>query len=749
MARYTTSGTVTTLPAINAELEKIQESIAELFSREGESPNQMLSTVDMNSQRMINLPAPVLQSEPVRLQDLITDRDIVADVITDRQGRGIFDITDYGAVPDGNEDNKVAIDAAISALSSAGGGTLYIPKGVFRTSGSHDVPSNMTVKGEGSSSVLKRVSSTTGAIFYYINPDRPNISRENVAFRDFKIEGVFDETGEEGSGNGVITLVGFRNIVIRGCYFEYIETFCLNINQCESCKVLHNDFRYIARDMVAVWGTPEIVVAFNTLIGGDDDCISLNQARFESTNGVMRDGLIVTGNYLRDTGSIKIQHAKNTIISNNVLKLCKGTRGIYIDGAGEAQGQTDARQSNVHNIVIESNIILDMLERTLAYTDVGVGSSNNRIAIAVGSKPRTTTEKDDPYLYHYSDSGVSDNLPVNEPLNILIKDNIVSRTFVGTGQTYEDLGFGKMFSRFQNSSLDTDSSYFDNGFVNPTLNDNFFQTRSLEVRDGLVNSLIEGNLFQGSGLVNVLFTDDLIPVLDTQDPPQLILDGDGQPQANFVLKNVIFRNNVVRNFASNGINLDAYELTSQDILIENNVIDGDPFFLDTSRNADGSWSSRTGCVGIEAKNSKGIKIVENTFKNLSLPWSTAGGSNENYIFRKNSFVGDPAEGAPSNDYDAGNKGIGSYPAIYIDPEMELIWEDSDPTSATYGQVKGKQDFINAGTTPSQGFYFEGYTLWSRRAIVDTGKILLGWRRMTTGSSHVSGTDWQPLYASIT
>jgi hypothetical protein len=40
---------------------------------------------------------------------------------------GVFKITDYGAVADGPTDNGAAIKKAISAASTAGGGTVLVP----------------------------------------------------------------------------------------------------------------------------------------------------------------------------------------------------------------------------------------------------------------------------------------------------------------------------------------------------------------------------------------------------------------------------------------------------------------------------------------------------------------------------------------------------------------------------------------------------------------------------------------------
>lgn len=54
MARYTPTGTVTSVPAINAELEKISEAIEDCLSREGDTPNQMEDVLDMNGYSILN-----------------------------------------------------------------------------------------------------------------------------------------------------------------------------------------------------------------------------------------------------------------------------------------------------------------------------------------------------------------------------------------------------------------------------------------------------------------------------------------------------------------------------------------------------------------------------------------------------------------------------------------------------------------------------------------------------------------------
>jgi hypothetical protein len=61
----TTAATV-----INANSAAIVTAIENTLSRDGTAPNQMSANLDMNSNRIINLPEPILDTEPVTLKDL-------------------------------------------------------------------------------------------------------------------------------------------------------------------------------------------------------------------------------------------------------------------------------------------------------------------------------------------------------------------------------------------------------------------------------------------------------------------------------------------------------------------------------------------------------------------------------------------------------------------------------------------------------------------------------------------------------
>lgn len=68
------------LTIINNNFEAVADKIDTLVSRDGDTPNQMESNLDMNSNRITNLPAPTNVNEPARLQDII---DIVSEGVAD------------------------------------------------------------------------------------------------------------------------------------------------------------------------------------------------------------------------------------------------------------------------------------------------------------------------------------------------------------------------------------------------------------------------------------------------------------------------------------------------------------------------------------------------------------------------------------------------------------------------------------------------------------------------------------------
>lgn len=90
----------------------------------------------------------------------------------------VFDVKTYGATGNGSTDDITAINSAISAAASAGGGTVLFPRGTYRTSAEIAVTSgNIHLEGEGiAASVIKCDLSVPKAIRFGYKGTTPGTS---------------------------------------------------------------------------------------------------------------------------------------------------------------------------------------------------------------------------------------------------------------------------------------------------------------------------------------------------------------------------------------------------------------------------------------------------------------------------------------------------------------------------------------------------------------------------------------------
>ena len=119
---------------LSAQLEEIQEAFDNTVSRDGTQPNEMLADLDMNGQRILNLPAPTSMEEPIRLIDLDSDQIIYIDNGSGGGGGG-GDVTPIvQTVVNGDTTHVPSSDAvydhvatAIADAAGGGGGIAAIP----------------------------------------------------------------------------------------------------------------------------------------------------------------------------------------------------------------------------------------------------------------------------------------------------------------------------------------------------------------------------------------------------------------------------------------------------------------------------------------------------------------------------------------------------------------------------------------------------------------------------------------------
>lgn len=148
---------------------------------------------------------------------------------------------DYGAVGNGTTDDTATIQAAIDAVSAAGGGTVLIGQHAVSGSGIHP-KSNVTIAGNPGYSFLTQLTNNSAI--------SSSVACSNIAFRDFTINGPVNNTvtvptrARTTSGNGttigiyidgsldttavgapVITNVTIKNVTVQNCTSLPIRIF--------------------------------------------------------------------------------------------------------------------------------------------------------------------------------------------------------------------------------------------------------------------------------------------------------------------------------------------------------------------------------------------------------------------------------------------------------------------------------------------------------------------------------------------
>ncbi|MGH7069591.1 MAG: hypothetical protein ACREFO_06195 [Acetobacteraceae bacterium] len=92
-----------------------------------------------------------------------------------------------------------------------------------------------------------------------------------------------------------------------------------------------------------------------------------------------------------------------------------------------------------------------------------------------------------------------------------------------------------------------------------------------------------------------------------------------------------------------------------------------------------------------------------------------------------------------------NVGVGPVPTAGV-AFLHMI-EDGNPADTTFGDILDGP-VLCATVMPRSGTYVEGLMVCNTAPAVSSGKMTLGWLRLTTGTGNVAGTDWTPVVATI-
>jgi hypothetical protein len=124
--------------------------------------------------------------------------------------REAVSVKDFGAVGNGVTDDTAAIQAAIAAINTNGGGSIYFPKGTYLISSLLTVSSNTNLVGETLGTVLKVAAGSVITAMVRVAASSSNVT---ISSLKFDLNNTLNVIGAWVSG------VGINNVTVEDCTF--------------------------------------------------------------------------------------------------------------------------------------------------------------------------------------------------------------------------------------------------------------------------------------------------------------------------------------------------------------------------------------------------------------------------------------------------------------------------------------------------------------------------------------------------
>jgi hypothetical protein len=623
------------------------------------------------------------------------------------QGVGVS-AASFGAKGDGTTNDRAAIQAAIDAVSAAGGGTVLLPAGTYLKPGSVTAlapKSNVTLQGVPGLTVIQLDATGINPILRSTSGSFSNFHMRDIIFDGGRTSALFTEYGANPD-----VFYG-TNISIRNCTFRNLRTFGQGFSYCDDVLIDGCKYININRDGCYAWNTSHLRVTNSYFEGVNDDAISAHTD--EATAAPLRSSITITGNQFFRCQGVKVLGPKAVVITDNVMRQMM-SYGIFVADA-TTQGDTVG-----FSCLIRGNIINDVWLRQEAsalnqerYYMRVQGPKRNAGGGAAAPGYNNTANGDIVDLFgtgvgnFYTSNTDNASVPGAGAFSFIIADNVLERT-LPPATVIADWGYGDLEVGGQGT--------FTGAITEAALN-----VIGIRVQGHLTDAIFSRNIVRTTGTRSVDF-------IDTTASPSTITD--------MAFDNVVFADNVFKDFSEAGMYWPTAGASEQRIIVRNNHFDGDPRQANANRHAsNGSWQADTTPIALRMGNCAGKWVTGNTFRNVCNVTQDGGTSASTYA--GNMQFCDPA----AVGFSTSNKGIGNPQRGTV--RFLITVEDSDPTSATYGQVSNVM--LNETTAvPSTGKYVIGHVVKNSSPTLAAGKVTFGWIRLTTSSNHVDGTDWTPL-----
>ncbi|MEU3599351.1 right-handed parallel beta-helix repeat-containing protein [Streptomyces sp. NPDC006798] len=160
-------------------------------------------------------------------------------------GHGVFNVRDYGAIGNGTTNDTAAIQAALNAARTAGGGTVVIPLGTYAVNGFLVVFSNTRISAYGAT--IRSVATDMGILRNFLPTDSYPLYSGNSGI---VVEGGIWDGNAADQGQGTVTgatnvmaFIHARDITIRDAVIRNISgAHGVEFNAIDSGRILNSRF---------------------------------------------------------------------------------------------------------------------------------------------------------------------------------------------------------------------------------------------------------------------------------------------------------------------------------------------------------------------------------------------------------------------------------------------------------------------------------------------------------------------------
>lgn len=306
--------------------------------------------------------------------------------------RLVYNVKDYGAAGNGTSDDSTAIQAALTTAGAAGGGIVYLPAGTYATTKCLNVPSNITVMGDGMGvTTIKAISglmsgSNGGINGGYSVLGQASGATGNIVIRDLTVNANHAAVGVvAGSANrlnaGIVDLralagLSYINVEVKDGWFYHLTVWTSTDVLIQGCKVTGPGTSgvYDQVDGIHLAGcTRQTVVNCQVDMGAGtdgDDGIALHYfpgSGFDVVDAVIADNRIRAG---ANGSGIDLANAEGTIkgvtITGNLIHDGVN-KGVVTNWFGAFTGATQ-------DVTIVGNTIRDCAGGSIVLGDL---SGNN------------------------------------------------------------------------------------------------------------------------------------------------------------------------------------------------------------------------------------------------------------------------------------------------------------------------------------------------------------------------------------